>query len=108
MKAMTQGADTIFLLSDGAPSWDGFAKEDRDYGDKPVVHDPEYNKATSRTPTLTYHGPYHRAAWIEEDMRRMNVFRKLQVHCIAIGEADISLLEALAEDSMGEVFVFRK
>ena len=36
-QAFAQGCDTIFLLSDGAPSWDNFDINDRDYGEGQVV-----------------------------------------------------------------------
>ena len=105
---MAQGADTIFLLSDGAPSWDDFGIKDKDYGEGRVVSDFEYRKPAPRTARLEYHGPYVRLHWLEEDVRRMNVFRKVQVHCIGIGEANIPLLRRIAEDSMGEVYLFGK
>ena len=41
MKAMAQGSDTIFLLSDGAPSWDDFGIKDKDYGEGRTVVDQE-------------------------------------------------------------------
>ena len=105
MKAMAEGCDTIFLLSDGAPSWDDFDKRDKDYGEGNVIYDNEYAAPAPRTPFLIYHGPYVLRHWLEDEVARMNVFRKVQVHCIGIGEADIGLLRRIAGNAMGEVFL---
>ncbi|MHC4512910.1 MAG: vWA domain-containing protein [Planctomycetota bacterium] len=105
MKAMAEGCDTIFLLSDGTPSWDDFGIKDKDYKEGRVVRDQEYGEPAPRTPFLIYHGPYVHRHWLEDEVARMNVFRKVPVHCIGIGEADISLLRGIAGSSMGEVFL---
>lgn len=105
MKAMAEGCDTIFLLSDGAPSWDDFGMKDKDYGEGNVIRDNEYAAPAPRTPILIYHGPYVHNHWLEDEVARMNVFRKVQIHCIGIGEADLGLLEAIAGNGMGEVIL---
>jgi len=105
MKAMAEGCDTIFLLSDGAPSWDDFGIKDKDYGEDIVIRDNEYKKPAPRTPILTYHGPYVHNHWLEDEVARMNVFRKVQIHCIGIGEADLQLLKGIAGNGMGEVIL---
>ncbi len=105
MKAMAEGCDTIFLLSDGAPSWDDFGKKDQDYKEGRVVRDHEYNEPAPRTPILMYPGPYVHNYWLEAEVARMNVFRKVQIHCIGIGEADLGLLRRIAGNGMGEVFL---
>src|SRR5262245_60875797 len=103
--ALTEGCDTIFLLSDGAPSWDEFHKIDKDYGEGNVVVDTEYNKSVAkRPPMIHYHGPYDQPEWLVEDVRRMNAFRRVRLHCIAIGEANVHLLEQLAAMGHGEVY----
>jgi len=107
-KSIAEGCDTIFLLSDGAPSYDEFHIVDRDYGEGKVVRDPEYGRAARRTPTLEYWGPYFRVDWITEDVRRMNAFRGVQVHCIGIGEANMKLLRSIADATFGQVFQFGK
>jgi len=102
---LTEGCDTIFLLSDGAPSWDEFHKLDKDYGEGQVVVDTEYNKGVDkRPPMINYHGPYDRAEGLVEDVRRMNAFRRVRLHCIAIGEANVHLLEQLAAMGHGEIY----
>ena len=49
---LKEGCDTIFLLSDGAPSWDDFEVKDKDYGEDQVVVDTEYGAAAARTEML--------------------------------------------------------
>lgn len=110
---LTQGCDTIFLLSDGSPSTDDFVASDKDYGEGRVVVDQEYGAEAARTPTLNYHGPYVDISvlrnpgihWLVDDVRRMNAFRRVRLHCIGIGEANFKLLKDLAEIGHGEVIV---
>lgn len=106
--AMVSGCDTVFLLSDGAPSSDDFHIEDKDYGEGKVVLDTEYGASAPRTERLIYPGPYVRDEWLIEDLRRMNAFRRIRMHCIGLGEANMNLLGKLAEMGHGEVFVFGK
>jgi hypothetical protein len=101
---LTQGCDTIFLLSDGEPSWDDFHKLDKDYGEGNVVLDSEYGASAPRTPQIVYWGPYNRADWLVEDVVRMNSFRRIRIHCVGIGEASMSLLKQLAAIGHGEVY----
>lgn len=102
-EALISGCDTIFLLSDGKPSWDDFHIIDRDYGEGKVVVDTEYGAAAARTPNIKYHGPFDQPDWLVEDVKRMNVFRRIRLHCIGLGEADMQLLGQLAEIGNGEV-----
>jgi len=103
-KVLTEGCDTIFLLSDGAPSWDDFHVIDKDYGEGRVVVDNEYGAAAPRTPQIRYHGPYDQPDWLVEDVRRMNAFRRIRMHCVGLGEANMTLLRRLAEMGNGETF----
>lgn len=104
--ALTEGCDTIFLLSDGAPTTDDFNVEDQDYGEGEVVSDIESGTKAPRTPRIFYPGPYREPDWLVEDLRRMNAFRRIRMHCIGLGEANTALLERLAEVGHGEVFFF--
>jgi hypothetical protein len=104
--ALTEGCDTIFLVSDGKPSADDFRVVDKDYGEGQVVRNHESGAAATRSPQLWYHGPYDQDEWLIEDFRRMNSFRRIVVHCVGIGEANMRLLERLAEIGHGEVFEF--
>ena len=104
-KALAEGCDTIFLLSDGAPKWDDFYVSDEYYaGEGQIVRDTEYGEKATRTDNIVYHGPYDQTPWLDDDVRRMNMFRKVQIHCIGIGEADERLLRRIAADADGEVF----
>ncbi|MCA8977209.1 MAG: hypothetical protein KDC98_20980 [Planctomycetes bacterium] len=108
-KVLTEGCDTIFLLSDGAPSWDDFNIEDKDYGEGQVVLDTEYGKAAPRSERIHYHGPYSRDPhWLVEDVRRMNAFRRIRMHCVGLGEANMSLLRELAKMGNGETYSMGK
>ncbi|MFN3243197.1 MAG: hypothetical protein ACE37K_16975 [Planctomycetota bacterium] len=121
-KALTEGCDTIFLLSDGIPNWDGFDVNDVDYGEGRVMKDLEAGVETNRTPRLNYHGPYAvvptvsggraRASqldcWLLRDVKRMNAFRRIRVHCVGLGEANEALLSALADIGNGDVFIVGK
>ena len=103
---LAYGCDTIFLLSDGAPSWDEFGIEDTNYHEGKTVVDNEYNKPAPDQPRVTYHGPFLEEHWLVEDVERMNAFRRIRMHCIGLGEANMSLLGKLAEIGHGEVYVF--
>lgn len=103
---LTDGCDTIFLLSDGAPSWDEFHMVDANYREGKTVVSTEYNKPAAEQDRTEYHGPYSMPEWILEDVHRMNAFRRIRMHCIGLGEADMSLLEKLAAIGNGELYVF--
>lgn len=105
-RVLEQGCDTIFLLSDGAPSNDSFRIEDKDYGEGKVVKNIETGVQATRTPRIHYHGPYDQRPWLEEEVVRMNTFRRIRLHCIGLGEADMGLLGKLAELGNGEVYQF--
>ncbi|MBX3464001.1 MAG: hypothetical protein KF830_12585 [Planctomycetes bacterium] len=107
-EALTEGCDTIFLVSDGKPSCDDFETTDKDYGEGHVVLSHESGALAPRTPMLVYHGPFDQDDWLIEDVRRMNSFRRIRLHAIGIGEANMRLLERLAEIGHGEAFSFGK
>jgi hypothetical protein len=104
-EALTEGCDTIFLLSDGAPSIDDYYVLDKDYGEGNVVVDQEYGAKANRTPQLWYPGPYVSDQWLVEDTRRMNSLRRIKIHCIGLGEANKNLLDRLADMGNGTVFI---
>jgi hypothetical protein len=105
---INEGCDTIFLLSDGAPTTDDFMLDDKDYKEGQVSSDIEAGTAAARTPRLWYPGPYRDPKWLVEDVRRMNAFRRIRMHCIGLGEANMQLLNDLAKSGNGEVFSFGK
>ena len=101
------GADTIFLLSDAAPSVDSFMQVDRREPED-MAGDPEYRRrAEDQSAThLRYPGPYvrrlHQINHLIEDVRRMNLHRKAEIHTIGMGAFDPGLLEAFAQVGMGQ------
>ncbi|MBK8979959.1 MAG: hypothetical protein IPM29_29015 [Planctomycetes bacterium] len=102
-KALFDGCDTVFLLSDGAPSWDDYAEKDaRDPEDQ--AGDPEMGIRYENVPTLIFQGPYAHPPYrfLVEDVRRMNLFRRAEIHCVGIGEANHGLLEAIAAVGGGQ------
>jgi hypothetical protein len=102
------GADTIFLFSDGDPTWDDWPAVDRrDPWDQ--TGDPE-----SRTPhpdqeNLNFPGPYgHHIksvahGFLADDIRRLNLFRRAEIHCIGIGEVSYGVLAGIARWGDGQV-----
>jgi hypothetical protein len=107
-EALTEGCDTIFLLSDGAPTTDDFEIADKDYGEGTPVESYETGKVAQRTPRMWYPGPYAHDDWLIEDVRRMNAFRRIRIHCVGLGEANESLLKSLAAIGNGEWQIFGK
>lgn len=120
-KPLTEGCDTIFLLSDGAPNWDGFDIVDKNYGEGQTYKDVEAGIKSAGTPNLKYHGPYATFprvtgsggsalvdCWLIRDVQRMNAFRRIRIHCIGLGEANELLLKNLASLGNGEVFIVGK
>ncbi len=102
-KAMVDGCDSIFLLSDGAPSWDNWPAEDaRDPEDQ--AGDPETGAKYNNVDRLLFHGPYARPPYdfLAQDVERMNLFRKAEIHCVGIGEANHQLLDRLAKIGGGQ------
>ncbi len=117
-KTLIEGCDTMFLLSDGNPNWDGFDVQDQDYGEGKVVQDVEAGIQANRTPRINYPGPYSvygspieamptqpSDCWMLRDVRRMNAFRRIRMHCVGLGEANEALLKHLAKIGNGEVFI---
>jgi hypothetical protein len=96
-----EGCDTIFVLSDGDPTVDDYLVEDADFGDGDVVSDRESKEKAPRTARLIYQGPYADWNHLLEDVRRMNLFREVEIHCISIGDAQPGWLQRLAELGLG-------
>lgn len=106
-QALAEGCDTILLLSDGDPSMDDFYEDDKNFGEGKVVYSQERKEAAPETPTLWYTGPYVSAGmaqcpYIVADVRRMNAFRRVRMHCVGLGEANMTLTKLLADLGQGE------
>lgn len=91
------------MLSDGDPSSDDYEVEDVDYGDVDIVTDTETREKRDRTARVRYNGPY--ADWenLLQDVRRMNMFREVELHCVSLGNTQASWLEKLADLGFGGV-----
>lgn len=100
-KALLEGADTIFVLSDGDPTWDDWPMHDKNYGEDNVVHDVESKVAAPDSARLHYHGPYVRRIHLLDDVERLMLLRDVEIHCVGIGEADMRLLEDIARIGLG-------
>ena len=107
------GCDTIFLLSDGAPTVDDFMAVDQVPAGSGGYRDRETGKSLgggggaapppgSMVPA-EIQGPYGSDdVHIVDDIRRMNLFRKAEIHCVGIGKAKMRLLKRLAEAGLGK------
>ena len=105
-KTWTYGCDTIFILSDGAPTWDDWPNDDRrDPEDR--AGDPELGARYADADTLHFPGPYRRSGFLIEDVQRLNLFRKVEIHCVGMGEANMNLLRSLATIGRGEAIHIR-
>jgi len=100
LETFAQGCDTIFLLSDGDPTWDDWDCKDTNYGEDPIG-DPESRKAQPDAARLHYHGPYTDWPTLIEDVKRMNLFRAVEINCIGIGEVQMGFLSQLARIGLG-------
>lgn len=101
-KAILGGCDTVFLLSDGAPTVCNWTTLDsRDPEDQ--AGDPETGAVHDNVPQLLFPSPYARPPYspLIEDVERLNLFRHAEVHCIGMGEADSQLLEQIASATGG-------
>jgi hypothetical protein len=101
---LTEGCDTVFLLTDGVPSLDEFGAEDKDYGEGEQVLNTEYNAKVARLPRTVYHGPFVVGDWLVRDIARLNTFHRARIHCVGIGEASMGLLREIADIGHGETF----
>ncbi len=109
-------ADTIFLLSDGAPTRDDYAgkgpETDVEKGSWTEV-DPETGKKTTHTSDggrghSLHDGPYEDLEFCRPDMERMNLFRWTQMHVVGIGECDRYWGQAVTEIGEGELQIIGK
>lgn len=96
-----EGADTIFLLSDGDPTWDDWDLVADNYRED-TLGDPESRIKVGDAPRVHYSGPYVSWLLLLEDVERMNMFREVELHCIAIGEVQMAFVKMLADIGMGQ------
>ncbi len=87
-KAMLEGVDTIFFLTDGSPSWSDDSTETGEI-------DPKWGAIGN--------GRYVKADVILADIARVNTFRKVVIHTIGVGkDHDKKMMEDLAAQNHGE------
>lgn len=101
--SFTQGADTVFILSDGDPSWDDWMQED-EWDPMDRAGDPESGTPGEKQPIVRAVGPYgymYDAVYLPDDVMRLNLFRKCEIYCIGIGEASSHRLQAIAAAALG-------
>jgi hypothetical protein len=104
-----QGADTIFLLSDGKQSWSDWDCIDKTDA-KDQAGDPETGEDITGGdyPELHFYGPYVDGRHMLEDLIRLNLFRKAEIHCIGLGEADADTLRAISNIGNGQTRIVGK
>lgn len=116
LRGFTEGCDTMFLLSDGLPTVDDYPGTKEGFRMEGVggggSHDPETGRRTPgsggfrlRPGKVEAKGPYaiSGARWLEGDVQRMNMFRKVEIHCVGLGDADERYLRSLAHLGLGAV-----
>ncbi|MDJ0975495.1 MAG: hypothetical protein QNJ98_13610 [Planctomycetota bacterium] len=96
-----KGVDTVFVFSDGRPTDDDFDAQDRFDGGTVTTDREKGDTAKRGAGSANYFGPYIRWGNLLEDVRRLNTFRKAEIHTIAMGEADSRLLRGIAELGLG-------
>ena len=101
-KGLDAGCDTIFLLSDGKPTKDNYETQDEFKGGRLTVNRETGETKESSAGSAMFNGPYIRTEFLLADVRRMNLFRKAEIHTVAMGDADGKLMRGLAEDGLGE------
>ena len=76
--ALAGGCDTIFLFSDGKPTWDDYPTEDviEDVDDP---GDPETGWKSKNAKKGMRYGPYALTKWLRDDLTRLNLFRRLDL-----------------------------
>jgi hypothetical protein len=99
------GCDGIYLLSDGNPTTDDFVKTDKSDGEK-TVKDRETLTPVAPTGEINFQGPYggrtfEEFDWVTDDVRRLNLFRQAEIHCVALGDVDDTLLRGIADLGTG-------
>jgi hypothetical protein len=107
-RALVDGADTLFVLTDGAPSTDDFVTEDRPEADD-NAGDQETGISSQKTEFLWFYGPYAEPPFddLVEDVRRLNLVRRAEIHCVGIGEANHDLMKRIAKIGLGQAIRVR-
>ena len=102
-KAFQNGVETIFLLSDGAPNVDDFIERDINDGSRTVVDDLEGATRVEGGQYLNYPGPFSREWFLVEDLERLNLLHKAELHVVGLGEINPGFLQRISEIGLGTV-----
>ena len=104
------GCDTMFIFSDGQPTMDDYPGKGHALTSGPGTYDRETGKRTGGdgpvrlSSDVELEGPYAESGWyLQGDVRRMNLFRKVEIHCVGIGEANRWFLKQIAGMGLGTV-----
>lgn len=103
-KGFEAGVDTIFLLSDGTPNEGVYGAWDRmDELTTSGQTQPGLVRRRGRQEFRRFLCPYRWGRVLVRDLRRLNLFRRVEIHCFGTGEADEHLLRQIAEVGAGTV-----
>ncbi len=102
-KAFQNGVETIFLLSDGAPNVDDFIERDLNDGGRTVVDDLEGANRVEGGQYLNYPGPFSTEWYLVEDLERLNLLHKAELHVVGLGEINPGFLQRISEIGLGTV-----
>lgn len=100
-KALMEGCDTVFVFGDGQPTKDDFDAMDEFGGGKITTDREKGETGSSGAGSANYFGPYRQVQALLGDVRRLNLYRKAEIHTIAIGEADNALMRRMADLGLG-------
>jgi hypothetical protein len=100
LDALEYGSDTIYLLSDGAPSSDNWDAPDANLDG--VVGDAETGQTRKWDGAVIVHGPFAQPHHLELDIQRLNMIRNCVIHTVGLGEAERGLMQRLAESHFGK------
>ena len=100
-QAISQGCDTVYVFSDGRPTDDDFDAEDSTEAGAVIVDRESGKTAQIGGGRVTYFGPYQLRGPLLEDVRRLTSVRSVEIHTVAIGEADVSLLKEMTSRAGG-------
>ncbi|MHC4376454.1 MAG: vWA domain-containing protein, partial [Planctomycetota bacterium] len=102
-KAFQNGVETIFLLSDGAPNVDDFIERDINDGSRTVVDDLEGATQVEGGQYLNYPGPFSTEWYLVEDLERLNLLHKAELHVVGLGEINPGFLQRISQIGLGTV-----
>ena len=65
--------------------------------------DPETGWTGKDNKIATFYGPYTFTKWLRDDLARLNLFRRVEIHCVGLGSYDGHLISWLARLGLGEL-----